>query len=202
MFPETATNIKKTTYPHCENALDQDTPLPIQQPKSTMGKRATQVEIAKRLSLDVSTVNKILHAVPGPKWREETVKAVFDTAHKIGYDLGQMKHRHSRSHPRISLDLTVKVSIELFNKEVVDKGTAQITSISLGGARLSHLQLGKDSIPIEPFYIQIRFKNVALKEPLRAEIVRIIAKDRLEFGVRFRNIDMHMAKALRKVIGW
>lgn len=47
----------------------------------------TQVEIARRVGLDVSSVNKILNEVPGPVFAKETKKLVFQVAKKMGYPL-------------------------------------------------------------------------------------------------------------------
>ncbi len=46
----------------------------------------TQQDIAKTVGLDVSSVNKILNRVPGPVFRKETVKAVFQIAKELGYN--------------------------------------------------------------------------------------------------------------------
>lgn len=45
----------------------------------------TQVEIAKRVGLDVSSVNKILNRVPGPTFRKDTIKRVLAAAKEVGY---------------------------------------------------------------------------------------------------------------------
>lgn len=164
--------------------------------------KITQVQIAKKLGLDVSSVNKILHGVPGLKWKDETVKAVFDTARDLGYDLDKIKFRHNRQYPRILLNLPAQIEIELPDHIIIDKGTAKIKNLSLGGARLSEVKLDKDSLPIEPFYILIRPKGVTFKnEPLRGQIVRLTMNGRLELGVRFENVDAAMAKTLRKLMG-
>jgi predicted transcriptional regulator len=46
----------------------------------------TQKDIAKRIGMDVSTCNKILHKVKGPKFRRETIELVFRTAREMGWD--------------------------------------------------------------------------------------------------------------------
>lgn len=166
-----------------------------------MGKRVTQVEIARRLGLDVSSVNKILHGVPGLKWKDETVQAVFDCARELAYDLDKIKFRHNREYPRVPVNLPATVEIELPDKVVVDRGTARIRNLSLGGARLTEMKLEKDSIPIEPFFVAIRPKGIVLKDPLMARIVRIEMNGRVEFGVNFQNVDASMAKTIRKLIG-
>lgn len=53
------------------------------------GEKTTQVEIAARVGLDVSSVNKILNGMRGAKFREETVARVLRTARRMGYDFGR-----------------------------------------------------------------------------------------------------------------
>ena len=52
----------------------------------------TQVELARTLGLDVSTVNKILNRRPGMRFRKETVRQVFQTAKSMGFDFNRIKH--------------------------------------------------------------------------------------------------------------
>ena len=47
----------------------------------------TQQQIAETLGLDVSSVNKILNGVRGPKFRDKTIRRVFSTARLLGYSL-------------------------------------------------------------------------------------------------------------------
>lgn len=49
--------------------------------------KVTQAEVAKKVGLDVSTVNKILNRVPGPSFAEATVKRVFKAAREMGWRL-------------------------------------------------------------------------------------------------------------------
>lgn len=47
--------------------------------------KTTQLEIAREVGLDVSSVNKILNRMPGPKFQESTIKAVRRAARKLGW---------------------------------------------------------------------------------------------------------------------
>ncbi len=60
----------------------------------------TQVEIARRVGLDVSSVNKILNRRKGPVFKKEPTKQVFKVAKELGYDFGRLKYFHRRRHPR------------------------------------------------------------------------------------------------------
>src|SRR5258707_6777533 len=50
------------------------------------GLMVTQIEIARQVGLDVSSVNKILNKTPGPVFRKTTIKHVFKVAKDMGYD--------------------------------------------------------------------------------------------------------------------
>lgn len=45
----------------------------------------TQVMIAERVGLDVSSVNKILNRKSGPKFKDETIRKVRRAAKELGY---------------------------------------------------------------------------------------------------------------------
>jgi transcriptional regulator with XRE-family HTH domain len=59
---------------------------------TTVGRRritsrtVTQCDIAERVGLDVSSVNKILNFVEGPVFRKETREQVLRVAKELGYD--------------------------------------------------------------------------------------------------------------------
>src|SRR6185295_20277173 len=69
----------------------------------------TQVEIARRVGLDVSSVNKILNKRAGPVFRKETIRKVFRVAKDLGYDFGRLKYAHRRRFPRKELSLGVEL---------------------------------------------------------------------------------------------
>lgn len=52
--------------------------------------RVTQLDIAKEVGVDVSTVNKILNRKPGSLFRKETIADVFKVAKDLGYDSDRM----------------------------------------------------------------------------------------------------------------
>lgn len=54
-----------------------------------MNDGATQLEVAEKVGLDVSTVNKILNEMPGPVFRKDTIQKVFRTAEKMGYNFNR-----------------------------------------------------------------------------------------------------------------
>lgn len=51
--------------------------------------KVTQCEIAERVGLDVSSVNKILNRVDGPVFKLKTKELVFRVARELGYDFNR-----------------------------------------------------------------------------------------------------------------
>src|SRR5215510_10411156 len=75
------------------------------------GSMITQVEIARRVGLDVSSVNKILNKRQGPVFRKETIRKVFKIARDLGYDFTRLKYAHRRRFPRKELSLGVELYV-------------------------------------------------------------------------------------------
>ncbi len=48
-----------------------------------------QIDIAKRVGLDVSSVNKILCRTPGPVFHKATIAKVFQVAEEMGYNFAR-----------------------------------------------------------------------------------------------------------------
>src|SRR5438477_7086410 len=84
----------------------------------------TQVEIARRVGLDVSSVNKILNRRQGPVFRKDTIKRVFRVARDLGYDFGRLKYQHRRRHPRKEMSVGAELCIYHKDGTVYDQGVA------------------------------------------------------------------------------
>lgn len=68
----------------------------------------TQVEIARRVGLDVSSVNKILNQAAGPVFRKETIERVFRVAKRLGYNLNRVS-KHSLLRENAQLKERIRV---------------------------------------------------------------------------------------------
>lgn len=160
----------------------------------------TQVEIARRVGLDVSSVNKILNRRPGPVFRKDTIKKVFKVARELGYDFGRLKYQHRRRHPRREVALGAELSIYGKDGRLYDQGVATIRDISLCGARISDVTLPLGSIPVEPFTIGLRPMQKPVDDlELQGHIVRIHANGAVSFGVQFAGIDSVSERKLRRI---
>lgn len=124
----------------------------------------TQVEIARRVGLDVSTVNKILNRRIGPVFKRVTIKKVFKVARRLGFDFGRLKHQHRRLHPRREVALPIELSIYLEGGALYDRGTALLQEVSLSGARLTAILLPQRSLPAVPHTLGIRVPDGPLKD--------------------------------------
>ena len=125
---------------------------------------ATQVQIAQRVGLDVSSVNKILNQRKGPRFRKETIRKVQKVARELGYDFGKLKHAHRRTDARKDTSLEVELTIYKSDGSVFDRGTAIARNVSLSGAMLTALLLPQRVLPLEACTIGMRGVGGALKD--------------------------------------
>jgi transcriptional regulator with XRE-family HTH domain len=163
----------------------------------------TQHQIARRVGLDVSSVNKILNKRDGPVFKKETIRKVFKVARELGYDLTKLKHQHKRVHPRKSADLPLELSIYLADGSLFDRGHAIIRDLSLSGALLSGMILTEQKgIPLQPHTIGIRLLEGALKDfEIRSKPVRFLQKaDGIQLAVEFERVEDVALKQLRKIV--
>src|SRR5262245_23108531 len=150
----------------------------------------TQGEIARRLGLDVSSVNKILNKRPGPVFRKDTIRRVFRTAKELGYDFGRLKYTHRRQYERREVAIGAEVVIVAKDGAVYDQGVATIRDISLGGARVADLATPLGSLPTEPFTLTLRPMQKPLDDlELTGHIVRLNMNGVTTFGVEFAKLD-------------
>jgi transcriptional regulator with XRE-family HTH domain len=160
----------------------------------------TQGEIARRLGLDVSSVNKILNKRPGPVFRKETIKRVFKTAKELGYDFGRLKYTHRRRFERREVAIGAEVVILSKDGAVYDQGVATIRDISQGGARLADLATPLGSLPTEPFTVTLKPMQKPLDElELSGRIVRLNQNGAISYGVEFSKLDAAVARKLKRV---
>lgn len=57
--------------------------------RAVTGRTVRQCDIAERVGLDVSSVNKILNFVEGPVFKKETRAQVLRVAKELGYDFNR-----------------------------------------------------------------------------------------------------------------
>jgi transcriptional regulator with XRE-family HTH domain len=160
----------------------------------------TQVEIARRVGLDVSSVNKILNKRQGPVFRKETIRKVFKIAKDLGYDFGRLKYAHRRRFPRKEISIGVEISVYHKDGSLYDQGVATLRDISLGGARISDLALPTGALPVAPFSVGLRPMQKPVDDiEIQGHIVRLNANGTTTFGVQFGKLDAVAEKKLRRI---
>jgi transcriptional regulator with XRE-family HTH domain len=160
----------------------------------------TQSEIARRVGLDVSSVNKILNRRRGPIFREKTIKKVFRIAQDIGYDFGRLKYHHRRRHPRKEMAQEARISIYREDGSLYDHGVAIVHDISLGGALISDVTLPMKSLPVGPFTVGLHLaRKPADDVEISGRIVRLNLNDSLTYGIAFEKLDPAVEKKFRRI---
>ena len=160
----------------------------------------TQGEIARRLGLDVSSVNKILNKRAGPVFRKETIRKVFRTARELGYDFGRLKYTHRRKFERREVAIGAEITILGKDGTVYDQGVATIRDISLGGARVADLATPLGSFPTEPFSVTLRPMQKPFDDlELSGHIVRLNMNGAVTYGLEFSRLDPAAARRLKRV---
>src|SRR5215831_10791620 len=116
---------------------------------------ATQVEIARQVGLDVSSVNKILNRRSGPVFKKATVEKVFRVAKRLGFRFDRLKRTHTRSHERREVQLLAKLAIYGADGSLFDQGTCSVSDIASCGASLVDVELPKGRLPVDPFTVML-----------------------------------------------
>lgn len=161
----------------------------------------TQLEIAQRAGLDVSSVNKILNKRQGPVFRKDTIKKVFKIARDLGYDFNKLKFTHRRRHARADLSMGAEFFVYAKDGRLFDQGVATIRDLSLCGARLSDVALPQGSIPTEPFTVTIKPMQKPLEDvEISGRIVRMYVNGSTSYGIEFTRLDSGAQKKLRKIV--
>jgi transcriptional regulator with XRE-family HTH domain len=160
----------------------------------------TQVEIARRVGLDVSSVNKILNRRAGPVFRKDTIKKVFKVARELGYDFSRLKYQHRRRHARKEVALGAELYIYGRDGKLYDQGVATIRDISLCGARISDVTLPLGTLPVEAFTVALRPMQKPVDDlELQGSIVRINTGGLVSYGIEFKSLDSSIEKKLKRI---
>lgn len=161
----------------------------------------TQLDLARKLGVDVSSVNKILLRKPGPVFRKGTIERVFRAARELGYDFSRHDvRRHRRIRERKAVRIPVALKLRLRSGDTVGEGTAVVCDLTPFGAKLGWIRLGSGSLPDRPFLVRVRFLRGPLRnEDLPAILVRLFFDRReLAMGVHFTRISASQRRKLRK----
>jgi len=170
-----------------------------------MARKVSHKEIAERVSLDRSTVTKILNRDPNYSASPETREKVFSAAETLGYDFTTIRRPFRREYGRALVNANAGISIVLENGEIFDEGECVTRNISVGGALLTSLKLKKMVLPLANFTIVLKMAGEHLLKNLvgECEVVRLSeAADtgEPELGVRFVNLTHSDRQRIRQFV--
>lgn len=162
----------------------------------------TQLQIAQRCGLDVSTVNKILNRHPGSVFRKETVRKVLGVARRMNFDFGRIKHVHRRQDSRRPVSLPLELSIYSAEGQLLDRGSATMSEVSLSGAVLSGIVLLRHSIPLVPHTLGIRILEGPLKDfEIKGQPVRFRrAGETIDLAIAFLRTESAKIGSIRQIV--
>ena len=127
--------------------------------------RVRQSDIARRVGLDVSSVNQILNLRPGSSFSKKKIREVFRVARELGYDLGRLKYSHIRRADRRNPMIPVELFVYRPDGMLYDRGTAMVRNLSNSGALLISLVLSRQAIPLSPHMIGLRALGTTVPLP-------------------------------------
>lgn len=133
----------------------------------------TQQEIARRVGLDVSSVNKILNQRVGPRFRKDTVARVLRTARELGFDFGRLKYFHRRRHERQTSGVVADLAVHREDGTLVEAGKGTLVEVSSKGARLNGVSLPSGRLPLFPFVVALRWRKGSKEQSARGRVVRL-----------------------------
>lgn len=156
---------------------------------------ARQLDIARKLGIDRSTVSKVLNNAPGVFVGNETRSRIVALAHRLGYDLARLRPlRRAEASPR-PVKIPCAVRVVLGDGTTFAEGNAVITGLSLREARLSDLRIEPQAVPLKPFDLHLDFTldadgtgcGLGRLSP-RGTISRFHANGAVELAVEFADL--------------
>ena len=152
--------------------------------------KVTQADIAERVGVDRTSVNKVLNRYPRHNISPETAANIWKVARELGYDFKKIRRDpERRKYPRRPVDMNVDVEILLEDDTVYDTGTGVVRDLSLSGVRLCDLDTSKRSLPVDNFRCKVFIKEPPLEGmSLEGVFMRMQMGGTVEFGLVVKNL--------------
>ncbi len=153
--------------------------------------KVTQADIAEKVGVDRTSVNKVLNRYPRHNISPETAAEIWKVARELGYDFKKIRRDpERRKYPRTPVEMDVDVEILLEDDTVYDKGRARVRDLSLSGVRLCDLATEKRSLPIDNFRCRLKITEAPLEGlNLEGVFMRMQMGGTVEFGIVVRNLE-------------
>ena len=162
----------------------------------------TQLEIARRVGLDVSSVNKILNRRPGPVFKKDTIKQVFKVARELGYLHPSLITSNRRESSRRKAEVTGRVQVMIGTNTVYDEGEIDIDEVSMSGMLLRNFRTKKKTLPMDRFKFNVEVDEGKLKGfKARCKLVRFSDnEDEFALAVKFDSLDEDAKDKLKNFV--
>lgn len=161
----------------------------------------TKQDIARKLNLDRTTVSKILNNRQIHSFSKKTVLKVYQTAREMGYDFTAHRQLPQRRSERQEVQLKAQLSIYLDDGTLYDRGEALLHDISLHGAFVTKLKLPKASLPLKPFYLELKVLDPPLKNlKAKCEIARFVMYPEMSLGLNFTDISTKARERIMEIM--
>jgi hypothetical protein len=162
---------------------------------------ATQVEIARQVGLDVSSVNKILNRRAGPVFKPATVEKVFRVAKRLGFRFDRLKRTHARSHERREVHLSATLTLYGADGSLFDQGTCLVSDIANCGASLVDVELPKGKLPVAPFTVMLALTGKKKVVEIRGRVVRLRHDGKsLRLGIAFQDVGPDLDAKVASIV--
>jgi len=163
---------------------------------------ATQVEIARRLGLDVSSVNKILNRRSGAVFKPATVEKVFRMAKRLGYRIDLLKRTHNRSHERHEVHTPGTLALYAADGSLFDQGTCAVSDIAICGASVEEVELPKGKLPVAPFTVMLGMAGKKKEQiEIRGRVVRLRHDGKsLRLGIAFHDVGPDLETKIASIL--
>ena len=157
--------------------------------------------IDSRLNLARTTVPRILNSDPTYRASQRTRETVFTLARELGYDFSHLRRIHRRQGERLFTNAEAALRFVTEDGRVFDEGVCTIKNVSLAGALIANIQLGKGVIPLTPFRIHLAAKSGPLAHiPLIGKMVRCSNMKEVEIGIAFSPLDHEVLSLLKQAL--
>jgi hypothetical protein len=162
---------------------------------------ATQVEIARQVGLDVSSVNKILNRRSGAVFKRATVEKVLRVAKRLGFRFDRLKRTHRRSHERREVQLSAKLALYGADGSLFDQGTCSVSDIASCGASLVNVELPKGKLPVDPFTVRLDVTGKKKDIAIRGRVVRLRHDGQsLKLGIEFQSVGPELEAKIASIV--
>jgi hypothetical protein len=123
------------------------------------------------------------------------------TAETLGYDFTRLRRIHRRREERYQTDFEARVRIAYEDGRVFDEGMCTVKNLSLTGALLCNLRLGKGVLPLARLLVHIEVVSGPLANvPLRGGIARYVFINEAQIGVSFSGFDEEVLGRLQDAL--